>query len=144
MEKRNVSDFISTTMEKVREMIDANTIIGQPINADDGITLIPVSKVSFGFAGGGTDFQTKHSAQGKTDPFGGGTGAGVKLDPVAFVVIKNGTVRIMNIAPPASTTADRILEMLPDALDKIEGMIKSQNVSKADETENVTVDSIVE
>ena len=135
MERRSASDFVSATMEKVREMIDANTIIGQPIKTDDGITLIPVSKVSFGFAGGGSDFQTKHSAAGKTDPFGGGTGAGVKLDPVAFVVIKNGTVRIMNIAPPASTTADRLLEMLPDAFDKIEGMIKSKSASK-EETEN--------
>ena len=139
MEKRNISDFISTTMEKVREMIDTNTIIGQPIKTEDGITLIPVSKVSFGFAGGGTDFQTKHSAPGKTDPFGGGTGAGVKVDPVAFLVIKNGTVRIMNIAPPASTTADRILDMLPDALDRIEGMIKNKAEAKKDaaaETEN--------
>ena len=144
MEKRNVSDFISTTMEKVREMIDANTIIGQPIKTDDGITLIPVSKVSFGFAGGGTDFQTKHSAQGKKDPFGGGTGAGVKLDPVAFVVIKNGTVRIMNIAPPASTTADRILEMLPEALDKIESMIKSKSGSNKETVENSDEDVIVE
>ena len=135
MERRSASDFVSATMEKVREMIDANTIIGQPIKTDDGITLIPVSKVSFGFAGGGSDFQTKHSAAGKTDPFGGGTGAGVKLDPVAFVVIKNGTVRIMNIAPPASTTADRLLEMLPDAFDKIEGMIKSKSTVK-EETEN--------
>lgn len=132
MEKRSVSDFVSATMEKVREIIDANTIIGQPIKTDDGITLIPVSKVSFGFAGGGTDFQTKHSAPGKSDPFGGGTGAGVKLEPVAFLVIKGGNVRIMNVAPPASTTADRILDMLPDAIDKIEGMIKNKSESKAE------------
>ena len=132
MEKRSVSDFVSVTMEKVREIIDANTIIGQPIKTDDGITLIPVSKVSFGFAGGGTDFQTKHSAPGKRDPFGGGTGAGVKLEPVAFLVIKGGNVRIMNVAPPASTTADRILDMLPDAIDKIEGMIKNKSESKTE------------
>ncbi len=130
MEKRNVSDFISTTMEKVREIIDTNTIIGQPIKTDDGITIIPVSKISFGFAGGGTDFQTKHSAPGKSDPFGGGTGAGVKVDPVAFLIIKNGTVRVMNITPPASTTADRIIEMIPEAIDRIEGMIKSKAESK--------------
>lgn len=130
MERRSASDFVSATMEKVREMIDANTIIGQPIKTDDGITLIPVSKVSFGFAGGGTDFQTKHSAPGKTDPFGGGTGAGVKLEPVAFLVIKNGNVRIMNITPPASTTVDRIIEMLPEAFDKLEAMLKTKNEAK--------------
>lgn len=136
MERRSASDFVSATMEKVREMIDANTIIGQPIKTDDGITLIPVSKVSFGFAGGGTDFQTKHSAPGKTDPFGGGTGAGVKLEPVAFLIIKNGNVRIMNITPPASTTADRIIEMLPDAFDKLEGLLKSKGDAKI----NVTIE----
>lgn len=134
MEKRPVSDFISTTMEKVREMIDTNTVIGQPIKTDDGITLIPVSKVSFGFAGGGSDFQTKYSGAGKTDPFGGGTGAGVKVTPVAFVVIKEGSVRIMNIAPPASGAADRLIEMLPDVIDRIEGMVKSKNSEKTSDT----------
>lgn len=139
MEKRPVSDFISTTMEKVREMIDTNTVIGQPIKTDDGITLIPVSKISFGFAGGGSDFQTKYSGNGKQDPFGGGTGAGVKVTPVAFVVIKEGSVRIMNIAPPASGAADRLVEMIPDVIDKIEGMVKSKNSEKPSEnTEAVT------
>lgn len=139
MEKRPVSDFISTTMEKVREMIDTNTVIGQPIKTDDGITLIPVSKISFGFAGGGSDFQTKYSGNGKQDPFGGGTGAGVKVTPVAFVVIKEGSVRIMNIAPPASGAADRLVEMIPDVIDKIEGMVKSKNSETPSEnTEAVT------
>ena len=140
MEKRPVSDFISTTMEKVREMIDTNTVIGQPIKTDDGITLIPVSRVSFGFAGGGSDFQTKHSGGGKQDPFGGCTGAGVKVTPVAFVVIKDGTVRIINIAPPANSALDRLIEMLPDAFDRIEGMIKSKNAEKTPDMEN-TVES---
>lgn len=143
MEKRPVSDFISTTMEKVREMIDTNTVIGQPIKTDDGITLIPVSKVSFGFAGGGSDFQTKYSGGGKQDPFGGGTGAGVKVTPVAFVVIKDGNVRIINIAPPASSAVDRLIEMLPDAFDRIEGMIKSKNAEKNPDMEN-TVEAVEE
>lgn len=139
MEKRPISEFVSTTMEKVREMIDTNTVIGQPIKTDDGITLIPVSKVSFGFAGGGTDFQTKYSGNGKQDPFGGGTGAGVKVTPVAFVVIKDGSVRIMNIAPPASSAADRLIEMIPDVIDRVEGMVKSKSGEKpAAETDPVT------
>lgn len=135
MEKRPVGDFISTTMEKVREMIDTNTVIGQPIKTDDGITLIPVSKVSFGFAGGGSDFQTKYSGNGKQDPFGGGTGAGVKVTPVAFVVIKEGSVRIINITPPATTTVDRLVEMIPDAVDKIESLIKSKSTEKSSDAE---------
>jgi sporulation protein YtfJ len=140
MEKRPVSDFISTTMEKVREMIDTNTVIGQPIKTDDGITLIPVSNVSFGFAGGGSDFQTKHSAAGKQDPFGGGTGAGVKVTPVAFVVIKDGSVRVINIMPPASSALDRLIEMLPDAFDKIEGMVKSKNAGAVHQSESCGTD----
>ena len=131
MEKRPVSDFVSSTMEKVRDMIDANTIIGKPIVTQDGITLIPVSKVSFGFAGGGTDFQTKHSKENKPDPFGAGTGAGVKIEPVAFLVIKDGFVRIMNITPPANTTLDRVIEMIPDAVDKIEELV-NKNGKKTD------------
>ena len=139
MEKRPISEFVSTTMEKVREMIDTNTVICQPIKTDDGITLIPVSKVSFGFAGGGTDFQTKYSGNGKQDPFGGGTGAGVKVTPVAFVVIKDGSVRIMNIAPPASSAADRLIEMIPDVIDRVEGMVKSKSGEKpVAETDPVT------
>lgn len=132
MEKRPVSDFISTTMEKVREMIDANTIIGKPIQTSDGLTLIPVSRVSFGFAGGGTDFQTKNAKDSKPDPFGAGTGAGVKIDPVAFLVIKDGYVRIMNIMPPVNSTLDRVIDMIPDAVDKIEGLI-NKNTKNADQ-----------
>ena len=127
MDKHPIGDLMETTMQKIREMIDVNTVIGQPITTVDGITLIPISNVSFGFASGGSDFQTKQSANAN---FGGGSGAGVKITPMAFIVVKDGCARILNINPPASNTADRIVEMAPDIIDKVAGMINKDKKSK--------------
>ena len=113
--KHPLNDMMRSAMEKVHEMVDTNTIVGQPITTPDGVTLIPISKVSFGFGGGGGDY-------GKTskENFGGGTAAGVKIDPVAFLVIKDGSTRVLPVAVPPVNTVDRIVEMTPDILDKVE------------------------
>jgi len=124
MDNHPIGNLMETVMQKVRDMVDVNTIIGQPIVTQDGITLIPISKVSFGFAGGGSDFETKNHQAGQNTPFGGGTGAGVNITPVAFVVVKDGTVKILNVQPPASTTVDRVIELVPEVIDKVSGMIK--------------------
>jgi len=100
----------------MREMIDANTIVGEPITTPDGITLIPVSKVSFGFAGGGSDFSKKQDSK---VGFGGGTGAGVNITPVAFIVAKGEDVDLIYVTPTALTTVDRVIEMVPDVIDKV-------------------------
>ena len=116
MEKKTpLCDLMHSTMEKIHEMVDTNTIVGQPITTPDGVTLIPISKVSFGFGSGGGDY-------GKVQPkdFGGGAGAGVKIDPVAFLVIKDGITRVLPVAVPASTTLDRVVEMVPDVIEKVE------------------------
>ena len=102
-------------MQKMREMIDANTIVGEPITTPDGITLIPVSKVSFGFVGGGSDFSQKSTKTG----FGGGTGAGVNIIPVAFIVVKGGEVSHLYVTPTPLTTVDRIIDTVPGVLDKV-------------------------
>lgn len=124
MDKHPIGELMETTMQKIREMVDVNTVIGQPIGPVDGITLIPVSKVSFGFASGGSDFQSKQ--QSANANFGGGSGAGVKITPVAFVIVKDGAVRIMNVDPPAATTVDRIVEMAPDLIDKVSDLVKKE------------------
>ena len=113
--KTPLSDLLRSTMDKVREMADTNTIVGQPIQTADGVTLIPVSKVSVGFGGGGGDY-------GKVQPqgFGGGAGAGVRIDPVAFLVIKDGLTRVLPVAAPPVSAVDRIVEMAPDLMDKVE------------------------
>jgi len=107
---------METTMQKVREMIDANTIVGEPISTADGVTLIPVSKLSFGFAGGGTDGRKK---QEMPDAFGGGIGAGVNIVPIAFLVVKGDNVKLLHISPPSATTLDRIIDTAPEIVDKI-------------------------
>ncbi len=127
-----INDLLSTTMEKVRTMVDANTIIGQPIQAE-GVTLIPVSKLSFGFASGGSDFTTKNQKPATPNTFGGGTGAGAKLEPVAFLVVKGESVRLLSVTPPPATTVDRVIEMVPDVMDKVTGFIEKQQEKKAAE-----------
>ena len=116
MENRPISDLMETTMQKMREMIDANTIVGQPITTADGITLIPVSKVSFGFVGGGSDLPVK---QEQKSAFGGGTGAGVHITPIAFIVASGNDVDLLYVTPPAMTSVDRIIETVPEVIDKI-------------------------
>ena len=115
-EKKNHSliDLMDASMSKIREMVDSNTIIGEPIQTPDGVTLIPISRVSFGFGSGGGDY----GKPGQNN-FGGGGGAGVKIDPVAFLVIKDGTTRVMPVAVPPVSTVDRIVDMAPDIVDKI-------------------------
>ena len=116
MEKRPISDLMETTMQRVREMIDANTIVGEPITTPDGITLIPVSKLSFGFAGGGTDFSKKQEPR---DAFGGGIGAGVSIEPVAFIVVNDGNVKMLHVAQPDTSTIGKLLDTAPEVIDKI-------------------------
>jgi len=101
-------------------MIDANTIVGDPITTADGITLIPVSKVTFGFAGGGTDFSQKPDSK---FGFGGGTGAGVNITPVAFVVAKGSDVNLIYITPPVMSTVDRIIDTVPSLIDKVTDIV---------------------
>lgn len=110
-----LSSLMRSTMEKVHEMVDTNSIVGEPISTADGVTLIPISRVSFGFGSGGGDY-------GKTADknFGGGSGAGVKIEPVAFLVIKDGITRVMPVAVPPMSTVDRVIDMVPDLMDKVE------------------------
>jgi len=117
-------DMMQTTMQKIREMVDVNTVIGDPIQTPDGVTIIPVSRVSFGFGGGGSDFTTKNQPQGAQNPFGGGAGAGVTITPISFLIVKGESVRMLPIAEPASSSLDRVLEMLPDLIDKVSALLK--------------------
>ena len=120
---QNVSNVLESTIAKIREMV-VNSVVGAPINTPDGVTIIPVSKVSVGFGGGGSDFVSRN-ANRHENPFGGGAGGGVKIVPIAFLIVKDGNVRMLPVAAPANTTADRIVEMVPDTLDKIAAFIDS-------------------
>ncbi len=120
---QNVPNMLENTIAKIREMVDVNSVIGTPITTPDGVTIIPVSKVSVGFGGAGSDFISKG---GSDNPFGGGAGGGVKINPIAFLVVKEGSVRMIPVAAPANTTADRVVEMIPDTLDKISAFLDSR------------------
>ena len=122
-------NMLENTIQKIREMVDVNSVIGAPISTPDGVTIIPVSKVSVGFGGGGSDFVNK---SGGENPFGGGVGGGVKVTPICFLIVKDGNVRMMPVAAPANTTADRIVEMIPDTLDKISAFVDSKTKGTAD------------
>ena len=128
---QKLPNMLDSTIAKIREMVDVNSVIGDPITTADGVTIIPVSKVSVGFGGGGSDFPSKN-ANAKENPFGGGVGAGVKVTPIAFLIIKEGSVRMLPVATPANTTADRLVEMVPDTLDKIAAFIDSRTEKKAE------------
>ena len=117
----SVPNMMEGMLHKIREMIDANTVMGNPVTTPDGTTIIPISKVSIGFGGGGSDFATNKAS----NPFGGGAGGGVKVTPVAFIVVSNGNVRMLPVAQAVNTTADRLVEMIPDTLDKVSAFIDS-------------------
>ena len=123
MAEHPIQGLMNVTMDKIRQMADSNTIIGKPIKTDDGTTILPVSRISFGFASAGTDFDGKNAAN--KDLFGGGSGAGVNIQPVAFLVVKDGCVRTIQLSD-GSNTIDRSLTMLPELVDKVSALLKKE------------------
>ena len=120
-------NMMESTIQKIREMVDVNSVIGEPISTPDGVTIIPVSRVSVGFGGAGSDFANGKSSE---NPFGGGMGGGVKITPVCFLIVKDGNVRMMPVAMPANSTADRIVEMMPDTLEKLTDFLDARSQKK--------------
>ena len=123
MAEHPIQGLMNVTMDKIRQMADSNTIIGKPIKTDDGTTILPVSRISFGFASAGTDFDGKNAAN--KDLFGGGSGAGVNIQPVAFLVIKDGCVRTIQLTD-GSNSVDRALAMLPELVEKVSALLKKE------------------
>lgn len=121
MSQHPIEGLMDVTLEKIKSMVDSNTIIGNPINMADGTLVLPISKVTFGFASGGADFPSKTTK----DLFGGGGGAGVSIQPVAFLVVKDGSVRMLQLAD-TSNSVDRAIGMLPDMVDKITALFNNK------------------
>ena len=117
-------NMLENAIAKIREMVDVNSVIGDPITTPDGVTIIPISNVSVGFGGGGSDFVSRNVNK-QENPFGGGVGGGIKVTPVAFLIVKDGSVRMLPVAAPANTTPDRSVELVPDVLDKVVNFIDS-------------------
>ena len=118
-----IGELMQSTMDNVKNMLKVDTVVGEPIYTPDGITLVPISRISVGFGGGGVELSPKRAGE---RPYGGGNATGVKIDPIGFFVIKVGTVRMINITPPASTTVDRIIDLVPQVMDKVDAFINKQ------------------
>ena len=124
MDKNPIGELMQNTMESVKNMLKVDTVVGDPIFTPDGITLVPISRISVGFGGGGVEFSSKKT--GESRPYGGGNATGVKIDPIGFLVIKEGVVRMISVAPPASNTVDRIIDLVPQVMDRIDAFIEKQ------------------
>ena len=119
MKEQSAAGILETTIEKVKDLVNVSTIIGEPMNLDCGITIIPVSKVSFGFASGGSDLPSKT----QSELFGGGSGAGITIQPLAFLVVSKGEVKLLQMSMNANSS-NAIINMVPEVFDKISSMIK--------------------
>lgn len=127
-----LGELMGTTMQKIKEIAGANTVVGEPITTPEGVLLIPVSRVSFGFASGGSDFTGKHQKAEQNNPFGGAGGAGVHITPVCFLVVKGDSVRVISINEPAYTTFDRVVELVPQVIDKVADWVDKSKDSEKD------------
>ena len=128
MDEHPINGLMENAMKHLKGMIDVNTIVGSPVTTPDGTIIIPVSKVGFGFATGGSDFAQKQS--GDAAMFGGGSGAGVSISPVAFLVVGKEQIKLLPISNASVGTADKIIDAIPDMVDKVNGMIKSRKEKK--------------
>ncbi len=136
MSEKSAGAILSATIEKIRDLVDTSTIIGEPIYAEGGITIIPVSKVTYGFASGGADFPSKNTKE----LFGGGGGAGVTITPVAFLVVNDGEVTLKHITA-YDNAAERVVNLVPEMFDKVTGLV---NKAKKDADKKAAADVAVD
>ena len=132
MAEKSAGAILASTIDKIRDLVDTSTIIGEAIYAEGGTTIIPVSKVTYGFASGGADFPSKSNKE----LFGGGGGAGVTITPVAFLVINNGDVTLKHITA-YNNAAERVVNLVPEMFDKVTGLL---NKTKKDVPADVAVE----
>ena len=145
MNEHPIEGLMQTAMNSIKDMIDVDTIIGDPIQAANNIAVIPISKVSFGFAAGGSEFKgetlDEYNKKDKDEqiqyrlPFGGGAGAGVSVNPVAFLVIQGNVVKLLPVNH--ATSLDKLLDYIPDLFDRVHNMINKSMQNKKEQTENI-------
>lgn len=145
MSEHPIEGLMTTAMNSIQDMIDVNTIIGEPIETSNNIVIIPISKVSFGFAAGGSEFKGETIDEYKKVekeeqiqyrlPFGGGSGAGVTINPIAFLVIQSNNVKLMPVSH--SSSIDRLLDYVPDLIDRTNSMMNRIVSNKKQETEKI-------
>lgn len=141
MNEHPIEGLMITAMNSIQDMVDVNTIIGEPIETSGGVVIIPISKVSFGFAAGGSEFKgetvNEYSRKDEEEqvqyrlPFGGGSGAGVNISPIAFLVVQSENIKLLPVNH--SSAVDKLLDYMPDAIDKINNLINKQLQTKNEE-----------
>ncbi len=129
--KHPINDLMRDTMEKVKLMADANTVVGQPIVTGE-VTIIPISRMNLGFGVGGSDFSSKNQKPDASNCFGGGSATGLSIEPIAFLVIRGDNVRVLPLLPPADSALCRAVDMVPDLVDKVTGFVEKQQEKKED------------
>lgn len=140
MSEHPIQGLMDTAMSNIKSMVDVNTVIGDPVTAADGTLIIPVSTVDFGFGAGGSEFAPKQNTitnGEKNALFGGGCGGGAKVKPIAFLVVSNGNVRILPISQN-STPVDKIIDLVPEMVDKVNGAINVAASKFAEKKANKT------
>lgn len=135
-QKHPVGEVVELTMDKLREMIDVNTVVGDPIHTPEGVTVIPVSKVSMGLVSGGSDFATKNQPVARENAYGGASSAGVNIMPVAFLIIKGDSVRLLPVGTPPGGPLDKALDLLPELINKVTAMIDQKKAEKKEAKSN--------
>ena len=145
MSEHPIEGLMTTAMNSIQDMIDVNTIIGEPIETSNNIVIIPISKVSFGFAAGGSEFKgetvDEYTKRDKEEaiqyrlPFGGGSGAGVSINPIAFLVIQSNNVKLMPVNHTSSL--DKLLDYMPDLIEKTNNMMNRHMQNKKEETQKI-------
>lgn len=145
MDKHPIENIMTTTMENIRDMVDVNTVIGEAVVTQDGSTVIPISRVSFGFVAGGGEYKCPVSSKCVTEterdrlPFAGGTGAGVTIQPMGFLVSNASGIRLLPAQPYAP--ADRIIELVPQLMCEVKNLIKAR-AKQAEEKSAATAQSV--
>ena len=129
MSEHPIEGMMDNTLEKIKQMADSNAVVGDPITAPDGTVIIPISKVSYGFASGGSDLPTK---QPQKELFGGGAGAGVTITPIAFITVSNRNTKLLQV-DPFHTSLDRIIGMVPDLMDRLKDFLEKKKDDKGSE-----------
>lgn len=139
MSEHPIEGLMQTAMNSIRDMVDVNTIIGEPIETSNNMVIIPISKVCFGFAAGGSEFSgetiDEYKKKDKEEqvqyrlPFGGGSGAGVSINPVAFLVINNDSIKLMPVSH--ASTIDKLMDYIPDVIEKANKIVNKKMDSKA-------------
>lgn len=124
-----IAELVATAMSSIKEMVDVNTIVGEPVETSDGTVIIPISRVSFGFGAGGTEFTTKAKPVDGDANFGGGTGGGVSINPMGFLVVCGGNVQFL---PIGAMGPEKITDYIPIAIEKVVDFVKKKKENKLD------------